>query len=49
MAQSASLKSSISGMRMLLGFVAAFGATLVFHQIGLGVLHLIGMTPGGSL
>jgi hypothetical protein len=33
-------------MRLLLGFVAGFGAVLIFHQIGLGLLHLIGMTPG---
>ena len=45
MAQSASLTSSISGMRMLLGFVAAFFATLIFHQIGLELCHLIGLTP----
>lgn len=32
--------------RLLLGFVAAFLATLIFHQIGLWVLHLIGITPG---
>jgi len=31
---------------MLLGFVAAFGAVLIFHQLGLGVLNLIGITPG---
>ena len=46
MALSASLNSSTSGMRLLLGFVAGFGAVLIFHQIGLGLLHLIGMTPG---
>jgi len=46
MAQSASLTSSTSGMRMLLGFVAAFFATLIFHQIGLELCHLIGLTPG---
>ncbi len=45
MALSASLTESISGMRLLLGFVAAFVATLTFLQIGLGLLHLIGMTP----
>jgi hypothetical protein len=45
MALSASLTTSTSGMRMLLGFVAAFGATLIFHQLGLGLLHLIGITP----
>ena len=46
MALSASLNSSTSGMRLLLGFVAGFGAVLIFHQLGLGLLHLIGMTPG---
>ena len=46
MAQSASLTSSTSGVRMLLGFVAAFFATLIFHQIGLELCHLIGLTPG---
>jgi hypothetical protein len=46
MAGLASLTASISGMRLLLGFVAAFVATLIFHQIGLGLLHLIHMTPG---
>ena len=45
MAQSASLTSSTSGMRMLLGCVAAFFATLIFHQIGLELCHLIGVTP----
>ena len=33
-------------MRLLLGFVAGFCAVLIFHQIGLGLLHLIGVTPG---
>jgi hypothetical protein len=46
MALSASLNSSTSGMRLLLGFVAGFVAVLIFHQLGLGLLHLIGMTPG---
>lgn len=44
MARSASLTGAISGMRLLLGFVAAFVATLIFHQRGLGALHLIGIT-----
>ena len=30
---------------MLLGFVAGFFATLIFHQIGLGIFHLLGMIP----
>ena len=45
MAQSESLTASTSGVRMLLGFVAAFVATLVFHQIGVELCHLIGLTP----
>jgi hypothetical protein len=36
--------ASNSGMRLLLGFVAAFAATLIFHQIGVGLLHLLHMT-----
>ena len=42
MALSASLNSSTSGMRLLLGFVAGFGAGLIFHQIGLGLLLSFG-------
>jgi hypothetical protein len=38
--------AAISGMRLLLGFVAAFVATLIFHQIGLGLLHLAHLTAG---
>jgi hypothetical protein len=45
MAQSGTLLESVSGMRLLLGFVAAFVATLIFHQIGLGLLHVVGITP----
>lgn len=45
MAQSIAMPASASGTRLLLGFVAAFLATLVFHQIGLEVCHLIGLTP----
>jgi hypothetical protein len=46
MADSASLQhSSTSATRLVLGFVGGFIATLVFHQIGLLVLHLAGMTP----
>ncbi|MBV8890312.1 MAG: hypothetical protein JO267_01945 [Alphaproteobacteria bacterium] len=33
-------------MRCVLGFVAGFLATLIFHQIGLEILHVVGMTPG---
>ena len=46
MARSASLTYSTSVSRLVLGFVAAFLATLTFHQIGLEILHLIGVTPG---
>jgi hypothetical protein len=45
MAQWASLTNSISGMRLLLGFVAGLVAALIFHQLGLGLLYLIGLTP----
>jgi len=45
MAQSAALPASASGYRLLLGFVAAFLATLIFHQIGVELCHLIGLTP----
>ena len=46
MAQSVSLQSSTSATRLLFGFIAGFVATLIFHQIGLLVLHLLGITPG---
>ncbi|HEV8033122.1 MAG TPA: hypothetical protein VGP42_19065 [Stellaceae bacterium] len=46
MARSASLTYSTSVSRLVLGFAAAFLATLTFHQIGLEILHLIGVTPG---
>jgi hypothetical protein len=45
MAQSVSLQSSASATRLLFGFIAGFIATLVFHQIGLLLLHFAGMTP----
>lgn len=45
MAQSVALRTGFSGSRLLLGFVAAFLATLVFHQIGVEICHLIGLTP----
>ena len=45
MAQSISLHSSASAVRLLLGFIAGFIATLVFHQIGLLLLHFAGLTP----
>jgi hypothetical protein len=46
MARSASLQSSASATRLLYGFIAGFLATLVFHQLGLLLLHIAGMTPG---
>src|SRR6266699_2492788 len=45
MARSASLTFTASASRLALGFVAAFLATLTFHQIGLEILHLTGVTP----
>jgi hypothetical protein len=45
MAQSVSLHSSSSATRLLFGFIAGFVATLIFHQIGLLLLHFVGMTP----
>jgi len=44
MARSASLTASTTGLRLLLGFVAAFLATLTFHQIGLELLHIVRLT-----
>ena len=44
MAQSVALTASTSRVRMLLGFVAAFFAVLIFHQIGVELCHLIGLT-----
>src|SRR5215472_16200735 len=32
-------------MRVLLGFIAGFLATLIFHQIGVLSLHFAGITP----
>jgi hypothetical protein len=45
MAQSLSLQSATSPTRLLFGFIAGFIATLVFHQIGLLLLHFAGITP----
>ena len=45
MAQSVSLQSSSFAARLLFGFIAGFVATLIFHQIGLLLLHFVGMTP----
>jgi hypothetical protein len=44
MARSASLTVSAAATRLLLGFVAAFLATLTFHQIGIWGLHAVGLT-----
>jgi hypothetical protein len=44
MARSAPSSAAARGLRLLLGFVAAFLATLTFHQIGLGLLHLAEIT-----
>jgi hypothetical protein len=38
--------SGISVKHLALGFVAGFLSVLVFHQIMLGLLHLLGVTPG---
>jgi hypothetical protein len=47
MPQSLSLQpSSTTTTRLLFGFVAGFAATLVFHQIGVLLLHFAGLTPG---
>ena len=45
MAQSVSLQSSAFGTRLIFGFIAAFVSTLIFHQLGLLLLHYAGMTP----
>jgi hypothetical protein len=45
MAQTLSLQPSSAAARLLFGFVAGFAATLVFHQIGLLLLHFAGVTP----
>ena len=45
MAQSIALPARATGSRLLLGFVAAFLATLTFHQIGVEICHLVGLTP----
>ena len=45
MMQSAFATPSGTASRFVLGFVAAFVATLTFHQTGILVLHLLGITP----
>src|SRR5690348_9142883 len=39
-------RSGVSAKHLAFGFVAGFVSVLVFHQIMLGVLHLLGITPG---
>jgi hypothetical protein len=46
MSQTTIFRSSAGPGRYIAGFVAAFLATLVFHQIGLELCHLIRLTPG---
>jgi hypothetical protein len=38
--------SGVSAKRLALGFVAGFVSVLVFHQLMLGLLHVLGVTPG---
>ena len=45
MAQSLTLQPSTPAMRLLFGFIAGFVATLIFHQLGVLLLHYIGMVP----
>ena len=45
MAQSLTLQHSTSATRLLFGFIAGFVATLVFHQLGVLLLHYVGMVP----
>jgi hypothetical protein len=45
MLQSAFATTSSPAVHFVLGFIAAFVATLTFHQIGMLVLHLLGITP----
>src|ERR1700683_4751008 len=46
MAQASALRSVRLPARMMLGFVAAFLAVPVFHQLGIEFCHLIGLTAG---
>ena len=48
MARSASLTVSASAVRLALGFVAGFLATITFHQIGILVLHAVGLTQANA-
>lgn len=45
MARSASVTISTSAGRLALGFVAGFLATITFQQIGIWVLHAVGVIP----
>jgi hypothetical protein len=44
-AVSNAIRTASMPTRLLLGFVAGFLATLIFHQIGVELCHLIGLTP----
>lgn len=37
--------ASVSVAQLLSGFAAGSCAALIFHQLGLGLLHLLGITP----
>ena len=43
---STSPRSGVSAKHLALGFVAGFVSVLIFHQLTLGLLHLLGVTPG---
>jgi hypothetical protein len=45
MTQLLSLQSSSAATRLIFGFIAGFAATLVFHQIGVLLLHFGGVVP----
>jgi hypothetical protein len=46
MSHTYTFRSSNSMGRYIAGFFAAFLATLTFHQIGVELCHLVGLTPG---
>ncbi len=49
MAQPARARSPAAAVsRLGCGFVAGFFATVVFHQIGLALLHMAGLARGGA-
>jgi hypothetical protein len=45
MAQGPSMRAPTAAMRIGYGFAAGFLATLLFHQIGLALLHAVGLAP----